>query len=115
MCKRVYLKAKDAEKEMQEARKADGFIGKTEKVLIANMVKAARNNSRVGDKLLMVVDPKYIHIPDWQRRIKLSRAYEIGNNYNSYKWDEPKVLLCNGLLLCIDGQHRIYLWCIQSR
>ena len=23
MCKRVYLKAKDAEKEMQEARKAD--------------------------------------------------------------------------------------------
>lgn len=108
MCKRVYLKAKDAEKEMQEARKADGFIGKTEKVLIANMVKAARNNSRVGDKLLMVVDPKYIHIPDWQRRIKLSRAYEIGNNYNSYKWDEPKVLLCNGLLLCIDGQHRIY-------
>lgn len=28
MCKRVYLKAKDAEKEMQEARKADGFIGK---------------------------------------------------------------------------------------
>lgn len=64
MCKRVYLKAKDAEKEMQEARKIDGFIGKTEKVLIANMVKAARNNSRVGDKLLMVVDPKYIHIPD---------------------------------------------------
>lgn len=55
MCKRVYLKAKDAEKEMQEARKADGFIGKTEKMLIANMVKAARNNSRVGDKLLMVV------------------------------------------------------------
>lgn len=108
MCKRVYLKAKEAEKEMQEARKADGFIGETEKILIANMVKAARNNSRVGDKLLMVVDPKYIHIPDWQRRIKLSRAYEIGNNYNSYKWDEPKVLLCNGLLLCIDGQHRIY-------
>lgn len=31
MCKRVYLKAKDAEKEMQEARKADGFIGKTVK------------------------------------------------------------------------------------
>ena len=108
MCKRVYLKATEAEKEMQEARKIDGFIGKTEKVLIANMVKTARNNSRVGDKLLMVVDPKYIHIPDWQRRIKLSRAYEIGNNYNSYKWDEPKVLLCNGLLLCIDGQHRIY-------
>lgn len=72
------------------------------------MVKAARNNSRIGDKLLMVVDPKYIHIPDWQRRIKLAKAYEIGNNYNSYKWDEPKALLINGILLCIDGQHRLY-------
>lgn len=108
MCKRVYLKAKEAELEMQEARKAEGFTGKTEKLLIANMIKAAKNNSRIGDKLLMVVDPKEIHIPDWQRRIKLARAYAIGNNYNSYKWDEPKVLLHNGILLCIDGQHRIY-------
>lgn len=108
MCKRVYLKAKEAEMEMQEARNTEGFTGKNEKMLIANMVKAARNNSRIGDKLLMVIDPKYIHIPDWQRRIKLAKAYEIGNNYNSYKWDEPKALLFNGILLCIDGQHRIY-------
>lgn len=108
MCKKVYLKAKEAEMEMQEARNAEGFTGKNEKLLIANMVKAAKNNSRIGDKLLMVVDPKQIHIPDWQRRIKLARAYEIGNNYNSYKWDEPKVLLFNGILLCIDGQHRIF-------
>ena len=72
MCKRVYLKAKDAEKEMQEARKADGFIGKTEKMLIANMVKTARNNSRVGDKLLMVVDPKYIHISSVSRFLVVS-------------------------------------------
>lgn len=62
MCKRVYLKAKEAEMEMQEARNAEGFTGKTEKLLIANMVKAAKNNSRIGDKLLMVVDPKQIHI-----------------------------------------------------
>lgn len=85
MSRRVYLKAKEAEMEMQEVRNAEGFTGKTEKLLIANMVKAAKNNSRIGDKLLMVIDPKYIHIPDWQRRIKLARAYEIGNNYNSYK------------------------------
>lgn len=108
MSRRVYLKAKEAETEMQEARNAEGFTGKNEKLLIANMIKAARNNSRIGDKLLMVIDPKYIHIPDWQRRIKLARAYEIGNNYNSYKWDEPKALLFNGILICIDGQHRIY-------
>lgn len=108
MSRRVYLKAKEAEMEMQEVRNAEGFTGKTEKLLIANMVKAAKNNSRIGDKLLMVVDPKEIHIPDWQRRLKLAKAYEIGSNYNSYKWDEPKVLLYKGILLCIDGQHRIY-------
>ena len=108
MCKKVYLKAKEAEQEMQLLREEEGFTGKNEKLLIANMIKNAKNNSRIGDKILMVIDPKYIHIPSWQRRIKLARAYEIGNNYQKYKWDAPKVLYFNGILLCIDGQHRIY-------
>ena len=107
--RRVYLKAKEAEKEMQEAREEKKFVGENEKLLIENLVKTAKNNSRIGDKLLMVIDPMEIHIPEWQRRIKLERAYSIGNNYNSYKWDEPKVLLYKGILLCIDGQHRIYV------
>lgn len=106
--RRVYLKAKEAEKEMQEAREEKKFVGENEKLLIENLVKTAKNNSRIGDKLLMVIDPMEIHIPEWQRRIKLERAYSIGNNYNSYKWDEPKVLLYKGIFLCIDGQHRIY-------
>ena len=106
--RRVYLKAKEAEKEMQEAREEKKFVGENEKLLIENLVKTAKNNSRIGDKLLMVIDPMEIHIPEWQIRIKLERAYSIGNNYNSYKWDEPKVLLYKGILLCIDGQHRIY-------
>lgn len=108
MCKRVYLKAKEVEMEMQEARNYEGFYGNNEKLLVSNMVKNARNNSRIHDKLLMVLDPKYVHMPSWQRRLSLARAYEIGNNYNSYKWDEPKVLYYDGQLLCIDGQHRIY-------
>lgn len=108
MCKRVYLKAKEAEMEMQEAREAEGFCGKNERLLIDNMVKNAKRNLRISDKLLMVIDPKQVHIPEWQRRIKLARAYEIGNNYNSYKWDTPKILHYKGIMLCIDGQHRIY-------
>lgn len=108
MCKRVYLKAKEAEKEMQVSRNEEGFCGNNERLIVANMIKNAKLNSRIGDKLLMVVDPKAIHIPEWQRRIKLARAYTIGNNYNSYKWDEPKVLYYDGILICIDGQHRIY-------
>lgn len=111
--RRVYLKAKEAEKEMQEARESKEFTGKNEKLLIENLVKTAKNNSRIGDKLLMVIDPMEIHIPEWQRRIKLERAYSIGNNYNSYKWDEPKVLLYKGILLCIDGQHAGLYECVK--
>lgn len=62
----------------------------------------------IGDKLQLVVDPMYIHIPEWQRRLKLARAYAIGNGYNKYKWDVPKVLFYKGKLWVIDGQHRIY-------
>lgn len=72
------------------------------------MIKDAKRNSMVGDKLQLVVDPMYIHIPEWQRRLSLARAYAIGNSYNKYKWDVPKVLFHEGKLWVIDGQHRIY-------
>lgn len=108
MCKRVYLTAKEAEMEMQESRNAEGFIGKMETDYISRMIKDAKRNSMVGDKLQLVVDPMYIHIPEWQRRLKLTRAYAIGNTYNKYKWDVPKVLFYKGRLWVIDGQHRIY-------
>ena len=108
MCKRVYLTAKEAEKEMQESRNIDGFTGKMETDYISRMIKDAKRNSMVGDKLQLVVDPMYIHIPEWQRRLSLARAYVIGNSYNKYKWDVPKVLFHKGKLWVIDGQHRIY-------
>ncbi len=108
MCKRVYLTAKEAEKEMQESRNVDGFTGKMETDYISRMIKDAKRNSMIGDKLQLVVDPMYIHIPEWQRRLKLARAYAIGNAYNKYKWDVPKVLFHKGRLYVIDGQHRIY-------
>lgn len=69
--KRSYLTAKEAEQVMQETRNQDGFTGKNEKILVNTMVKNAKANNRIGDKLLMVIDPKYIHIPEWQRNIRL--------------------------------------------
>lgn len=108
MCKRVYLTAKEAEMEMQELRNKEGFTGKMETDYISRMIKDAKRNSMIGDKLQLVVDPMYIHIPEWQRRLKLARAYTIGNTYNKYKWDVPKVLFHKGRLYVIDGQHRIY-------
>lgn len=108
MCKRVYLTAKEAEKIMQDAREVQGFTGKMETDYVSRMIKDAKRNSMIGDKLQLVVDPIYIHIPDWQRRIKLANAYAIGNHYNKYKWDVPKALFFEGKLYVIDGQHRIF-------
>ena len=105
---KVYITAKEAEKEMQAARIKDGFVGDMEKSYISRMIKDAKRNSMIGDKLQLVVDPSYIHIPSWQRRLSLQRSSEIGSHYNKYKWDVPKVLYNDEKLYVIDGQHRIY-------
>lgn len=106
--RRVYLSAKEAEAEMQVTRETEGFVGKMEVDYVSRMIKDAKRNSTLGDKVQVVVDPIYIHIPEWQRRIKLAKAYSIGNCYNKYKWDVPKVLYHQGKLFVVDGQHRIY-------
>lgn len=108
MKNKTYVTAKEAEQEMQVVRQADGFTGKMETDYISRMIKDAKRNSVVGDKLQLVVDPTYIHIPEWQRRITKAKSFAIGNCYNKYKWDAPKVLVYKNRLLVIDGQHRIY-------
>ena len=110
MCKRVYLKAEDVEKELQEARETQGFVGKMEQDYISRLIKDAKRNSMIGDKLQVVIDPMYVHMPAWQRRVKIAKAISIGVDYNRYKWDAPKILYLPDLkiLICIDGQHRIY-------
>lgn len=51
MCKRVYLTAKEAEMEMQELRNMEGFTDKMETDYISRMIKDAKRNSMIGDKL----------------------------------------------------------------
>ena len=106
--KKTYLTAKQVEAEMQFAREGDGFMGKVETNTIKATVAMAEKNSRFGDKLLMVINPLYIHIPDWQRKLFLPSAMAIAANYSRYKWEVPKVLMLNNRLVCVDGMHRIY-------
>ena len=105
---RTFLFAKEAEERLQELRNTDGFTGVVEDKMVQNMIENAKLNSRIGDKILIVVNPIYLHIPAWQREIRLGKAYAIGANYNSKKWDAPKVICNNGKLEVIDGQHRIF-------
>ena len=105
---RKYVEAREIEREMQEARNIVDFIGKVEEISIKQMVENAKINNRLGDKILMSINPLYVHIPEWQRMCDVLAAQEIGNGYNKYKWEVPKLLYHEGKLLCIDGMHRIY-------
>ena len=105
---RKYVEAKEIEREMQEAREAEDFVGKVEKITIKQMVENAKVNSRFGDKVLTTINPLHVHIPEWQRMCDVIAATEIGTNYKSAKWEVPKLLYWNGILICIDGMHRIY-------
>ena len=87
MCKRVYLTAKEAEMEMQEARNAEGFTGKMETDYISRMIKDAKRNSMVGDKLQLVVDPMYIHIPEWQSVMHITSTNGMFRRYYFTKED----------------------------
>lgn len=110
MSKKMYYTAKEVEEIMQNARNKEGFTGKTEQASIKTMIQTAKQNGRIGDKILLVVNPMYIHIPTWQRRLNISRSLQIGNSYNKAKWDVPKVLYSKkeNKLYCVDGQHRVF-------
>lgn len=96
------------EAELQKAREKDGLVGKVEHDLIKSKVDDAILNGRFNDKVLMTVKPIHLHIPMWQRELQVSRAIEIGTNYNKHKWDMPKVLYNDGKLFVIDGMNRTY-------
>lgn len=115
MCKRTRLTAMEVEEEMERAREnrvIDGenipFTKGVEKTYIKDAVVQAQTNGRQHDKMTLVINPLYIHIPEWQRDVRIERALSIGNNYNSAKWETPKIICINGKFYCVDGQHRIY-------
>lgn len=106
--KRRYLSPTEVENELQKAREKIGFVAQGENAAVKAMVQTAKQNGKFGDKVLMVLPPEYIHIPEWQRKLNVERAREIGTNYNRYKWEVPKIVHENNRLLAIDGMHRIY-------
>lgn len=105
--KKRFFSPVEVEAMLQETREAEGFTGKTETIAMANIVETAKRNGRIGDKNLVVIPPKYVHIPKWQRKLDIAKAEKIGLHYNKSKWEVPKVIYNNGILECVDGMHRI--------
>lgn len=103
-----YLTPVEINKEMDFVRETMGFKGAAEKSGIKLAVNMARNNTKINDKVIMVIEPHMVHMPTWQRKTDTLRSNNIGRNYSSYKWELPKVIVDKGVLVCVDGQHRIY-------
>lgn len=108
MCYSRKVEPSVIEREMQESRNKEEFIGKVETITIKQIVENAKINSRFGDKILVNINPLHVHIPSWQRMCDVVAATEIGTKYNKYKWEVPKLLYLDGKLWCVDGMHRIY-------
>jgi len=111
MNKRVFLTPVEVEAEMQKAREKDGFNGKVEETAVKTMIETALHNGRYGDKDLMVISPEYIHVPIWQRKLRISKALNIGNDYDRHKWEVPKFYILTGnytlLMVCIGYTDRL--------
>lgn len=107
MAKRRYLKAAEVEAMLNEAREKDADFCTGETAIVKAIIENAKRNGRMGDKILLVLPPYYMHNPDWQRETDLLRAREIGINYNKNKWELPKVYYWNGKLYDADGTHRV--------
>lgn len=108
MNKKTTLTAIMAEDNMNIVRNARNFSGDAERLIIQNCIEQARQTGKRGDKIILVINPLYIHIPSWQRNLTLSRARAIGDNYITPKWELPKAYCSNGKLYVADGMHRIY-------
>lgn len=109
MCrKKMYLSPVEAEEVLTKERVKKQIVGTIELELIANMVEDAQNSKNFGDKVIMNIKPIYVHVPKWQRKLNINRAREIGEQYNPYKWEIPKVLYSDGKLIIIDGMHRVF-------
>ena len=76
---------------------------------VKSEIKSAFNNSfGIGQKRYILIDPTFVHVPDWQRDTDMAKATEIAKNFNEDKFDPIKAYATpNGMLDIADGLHRI--------
>lgn len=68
---------------------------------------------KFANKTYVLIDPKYIHFPAWQRDTDFAKAGDIAQNFKEEKFDPVKVFLINGKFYVADGGHRT-IACIMA-
>ena len=75
---------------------------------------ALKNSFSIASKKYILINPTFIHIPDWQRDTDMAKVQEIAQNFNEDKFDPVKVYIRNGNLYVADGAHRIVAFVING-
>lgn len=75
---------------------------------------ALKNSFSIASKRYILINPTFIHIPNWQRDTDMAKVQEIAQNFNEDKFDPVKVYIKNGKLYVADGAHRIVAFVING-
>lgn len=65
---------------------------------------ALKNSFSIASKRYILINPTFIHIPDWQRDTDMAKVQEIAQNFNEDKYDPTKVYIENRKLY-VAGEH----------
>lgn len=75
---------------------------------------ALKNSFSIASKRYILINPTFIHIPDWQRDTDMAKVQEIAQYFNEDKFDPVKVYVRNGKLYVADGAHRVVAFVING-
>ena len=85
-----------------------------ESIEIKEVDCALKNSFSIASKRYILINPAFVHIPDWQRDTDMAKVQEIAQNFNEDKFDPVKVYARNGKLFVADGAHRIVAFVING-
>lgn len=75
---------------------------------------ALKNSFSIASKRYILINPTFIHIPDWQRDTDMAKVQEIAQNFNEDKYDPVKVYIEERKLYVADGTHRVVAFVING-
>lgn len=91
-----------------------GYSNAGENMEIKEVDCALKNSFSIASKRYILINPTFIHIPDWQRNTDMAKVQEIAQNFNEDKYDPIKIYIKNGKLYVADGAHRIVAFVING-
>lgn len=100
------VKPERVENVLNTLRLQNDFVDIVERKIVEDKMEEARKKLSVGEKAIISINPLMIHVPDWQRDLTVKDSNKIGMEFNSYKWELPKLMCKNGKFYIVDGNHR---------